>query len=106
MWKGKGVKDSLGRTLSGSVTGFKGRRPTEYGELNGFQLGHYYFPEPRTLFREPRSEPAGFSGLIGGNILRRFTVIFHYGRQQLILIPNGLPLQPTVMQDSASQLNN
>ena len=105
LWKGKGVKDSLGRTLSGSVAGFKGRRPTEVGELNGFQLGHYYFPEPRTLFREPQSEPAGFSGLIGGNILRRFTVIFHYGRQQLILIPNGLPLQPTVMQDSASQLN-
>ena len=105
LWKGKGVKDSLGRTLSGSVTGFKGRRPMEVGELNGFQLGHYYFPEPRTLFREPGSEPAGFSGLIGGNILRRFTVIFHYGRQQLILIPNGLPLQPAVMQDSASQLN-
>ena len=57
------------------------------------------------MFEEGADGPKTLAGVIGGDILRRFTIIFHYGRQQIILIPNGTPVQPTTMADSASVLN-
>jgi len=98
------LKESLSRTLSGKATGFTGRTPVRRGELEGLQIGHYFIDRPHTTFFDDAEGKRTISGLIGGGILSRFTVIFHYGRQQLILIPNGTFPQPQVRPDSASEM--
>ena len=104
-WQSHRIKESIGGAVIGKTAGIEGAQRVSMGELNGLQMGHYYIPRPKTVFREGAAGPGAMAGLIGGDILRRFTVIFHYGRQQLILIPNGTPVQPATMTDSASVLN-
>ena len=104
-WQTNRIKESIGRAEIGKFAALEGIKRTSMGELNGLQLGHYYIPRPKAVFEEGADGPKTLAGVIGGDILRRFTIIFHYGRQQIILIPNGTPVQPTTMADSASVLN-
>ena len=91
---------------TGATAALEGVKRTSMGELSALQLGHCYIPRPRTLVEEGADGPNNPAGVIGGDSLRRFTVVFHHGRQQIILIPGGTPVQPATMADSASVLNN
>lgn len=98
------LKESVSRSLPGKVHGVDGSEEARYGQLTGLQLGHYFFQNPPTIFLATPDGPGEISGYIGGAILSRFNLIFHSGRQQLILIPNDTFPQPTLRTDSASEM--
>lgn len=61
------------------------------GRLNEFQIGRYEVRNPIAAFVRQKSNSemdATRAGVIGGGMLRRFTVIFDYTHKQLILDPN------------------
>jgi hypothetical protein len=61
------------------------------GRLAEFQIGRFDIRSPIAAFvrQGPNSSPdSNRAGMIGGGMLRRFTVIFDYAHQQLILDPN------------------
>jgi hypothetical protein len=62
-----------------------------YGRLKGFAIGPYTAEEVVVVFSQKHSIIAGnpkVAGIIGGGLLRRFTVIFDFSHQQLILEPH------------------
>ncbi len=69
--------------------------------LKSFQIGSYIVDSPMGEIAES-SLPAGdakLAGEIGGGMLRRFTVIFDYPRQQIILEPgNKFPTDDPIMK--------
>ncbi|MEM6298829.1 MAG: PDZ domain-containing protein [Bacteroidota bacterium] len=76
----------LGRGLNGDIQGHLGR-------VDGLLLGKYLLPKPIVAFPDSASAQEIFgvgerNGALGGEILRRFTVIFDYPNKQLILTPN------------------
>ncbi len=76
----------LGRGLNGDIQGHLGR-------VSGLLLGEYLLPEPIVAFPDSASAQEVFgvgnrNGALGGEVLRRFTVIFDYPNKQLILTPN------------------
>jgi TPR repeat protein len=97
----------VGKTLSGRSVVFSGTARTHLGQFNNLRLGHYVVERPEvTLEQEETLSVGQLSGAIGGEILRRFTVILHYGRQQVILEPNGLRPKPSLSNESGSELQN
>jgi hypothetical protein len=61
------------------------------GRLTEFQIGHYDVRSPIAAFVRQRANSGtdgSRAGVIGGGMLRRFTLIFDYSHQQLILEPN------------------
>jgi PDZ domain len=61
------------------------------GRLAEFQIGHYEVKSPIAAFIRQTSNSASDNnraGSIGGGMLRRFTIIFDYAHQQIILDPN------------------
>lgn len=93
------------RAVSSVDISLGGAWPKMVGRLPSFQLGDFSLEQPVTDFSKAasgaRSNPS-FSGVIGGEIWRRFTVIFDYSRQKMILEPNAEVKQPFV--DDASGL--
>lgn len=82
-----------------------GSWPKMVGRLESFRLGSFNFEQPLIDFSQAASgqrSNAMFSGVIGGAIWRRFTVIFDYSRQEMILEPNGELKKP--FADDASGL--
>jgi hypothetical protein len=62
------------------------------GRLENFQIGGYEIQAPLAAFAQgklPGDGDAQFAGEIGGGLLRRFTVIFDYVRQVVILDSNS-----------------
>jgi hypothetical protein len=62
-----------------------------YGRLKSFTIGPYTAEQVLVVFSQKRSIIVGNSkvaGIIGGGLLRRFTVIFDFSHQQLILEPH------------------
>jgi hypothetical protein len=62
------------------------------GRLESFQIGGYEIQAPLAAFAQgklPGDGDAQFAGEIGGGMLRRFTVIFDYVRQVVILDSNS-----------------
>lgn len=61
------------------------------GRVPNLQLGSFTFKDPITIFfldKKGVLASPEFDGVIGGEILRRFKVVFDYSRQQMILEPN------------------
>ncbi len=61
------------------------------GRVPNLQLGSFTFKDPVAIFfldKKGVLASPEFDGVIGGEILRRFKVVFDYSRQQMILEPN------------------
>jgi hypothetical protein len=62
------------------------------GRLNTVQVGSFTLADPVIHFAQDRKGAFGsseFSGVIGGELLRRFKVIFDYSRKRMILESNA-----------------
>ena len=58
------------------------------GRLPNLQLGHFTLTDPVVHFAQDQKgafASSDFSGVIGGELLRRFKVIFDYAHKQMIL---------------------
>ena len=100
---------AAGKTLAGRTVVFSGTEKTRIGRFKSLHIAHFLIEEPEVIFAQETEESGPFgqlSGVIGGEILRRFTVTFHYGRQQLSLEPSGQPPRPTQSRVLGSELLN
>lgn len=82
----KTIEAYLGKGLSGEVRGSIGR-------IKSFSLGNYQLKNITTSFPDTASMHgmgglAGRNGNIGGDLLKRFHLIFNYEKQELTLYPN------------------
>lgn len=82
----KNYQDTLGYGINGPITGHRSK--TDY-----IELGEYRFNRPTTSFPDSASLAYAIShesrnGSIGGEILKRFNLIFDYKNQLLYLRPN------------------
>lgn len=62
------------------------------GRLNNLQLGHFTLAEPIVHFAQDRKgslASSEFNGVIGGELLRRFKVVFDYAHKRMILESNA-----------------
>ena len=62
------------------------------GRWSSLQLGHFTLTDPVIHFAQDRKgtfASPDFNGVIGGELLRRFKVIFDYAHKRMILEPNG-----------------
>jgi len=72
--------------------GVGGQVKLSVGRWPSLQLGHFEFADPVIHFAQDRKgalASSDFSGAIGGELLRRFKVIFDYPHQRMILEPNA-----------------
>jgi len=86
------VVESLPRTIEGRGHGLGGEVPWRVGRVPRLELGGVAFDGPVTMLPVSDHTFVGSSetvGNIGGEILRRFTVIFDYPRRRMILEPNS-----------------
>jgi PDZ domain len=80
------------KTINASDPEIEGGATVALGRLTDFQIGPYEIKRPIAAFIRQGSNSSFDSnraGVIGGGIFRRFTVIFDYAHQQLILDPNN-----------------
>lgn len=83
--------------LDRSLSGLGGETRLLVSRATSFVLGKLAIREPIIYVSQDRSGAlarADFDGVIGGEILRRFTVIFDYPRGRLILEPNAHYAEP------------
>ena len=81
----KTMKEPGAEGVGGEVKLFVGRLPQ-------LQLGRFTVTDPVVHFAQDRKgafASSEFSGVIGGELLRRFKVIFDYAHKRMILEPNG-----------------
>lgn len=80
----------LGTGMGG---GINGATAFKLGRVKSIKIGRYLFRDVLTSFVEPVTRSTirrgGRQGLIGEEILRRFSLIFDYSRGRMILEPNG-----------------
>lgn len=60
--------------------------PTLVGTLDRLKIGHFTLRHPLTVFYQATASRT-YDGLLGGDALQNFTVIFDYSRQRMILEP-------------------
>jgi hypothetical protein len=80
-----------GAVLDSSLSGLGGQISLHVCRATSFALGKLAIREPVIYVSQDRGgalATADFDGVIGGEILRRFKVIFDYSRRRLILEPN------------------
>ncbi|WP_018478012.1 aspartyl protease family protein [Pontibacter roseus] len=82
----------LGRGLSGDING-------KIGRINSFKIGKYVLQDLPASYPDEESIRAALNlanrnGNIGSDILKRFTVIFDYPHQRMMLVPNKKYKQP------------
>jgi hypothetical protein len=79
------------KTITASDPQINGGENIVLGRPKEFQIGAYTVEGAIAAF-SPKSPAAGagadLAGVIGGGILRRFTVVFDYPHRQMILAPN------------------
>jgi len=74
-----------------SASGVGGEVKLTLGRWSNLQLGNFKLTDPVIHFAHDRKgafASSDFGGVIGGELLRRFKVIFDYGRKRMILEPN------------------
>lgn len=79
------------KTINASDPQIEGGATVALGRLTDFQIGRYEIRGPIAAFVHAGANSIldnSRAGVIGGGILRRFTVIFDYAHQQLIFDPN------------------
>jgi len=79
------------KTINASDPQIEGGATVALGRLTEFEIGRYEIRGPVAAFVHPAANSSldnNRAGVIGGGILRRFTVIFDYAHHQLILDPN------------------
>lgn len=79
------------KTINASDPQIEGGATVALGRLTVFEIGRYEIQGTVAAFVHPGANSSldkNRAGVIGGGILRRFTVIFDYAHQQLILDPN------------------
>ncbi|PKV75596.1 aspartyl protease family protein [Pontibacter ramchanderi] len=82
----------LGRGLSGDING-------KIGRINSFSLGRYELQNLPASYPDEESIKAALNlanrnGNLGSDILKRFTVIFDYPHQRMMLMPNSKYREP------------
>src|SRR6201993_1676671 len=80
------------KTINASDPQIEGGATVALGRLTEFQIGRYEIRGLIAAFVHAGANSvlnSNRAGVIGGGILRRFTVIFDYSHQQLILDPNN-----------------
>jgi predicted aspartyl protease len=93
------------KLLSGSLktvretpfVGLGGESKSVIGRLENLRLGRFELVRPIVDFSQDQNGAlarADIDGVIGGEIFRRFKVIFDYSRQQIILEPNSSFSEP------------
>jgi hypothetical protein len=87
----------VSKTTQSRIGGVGGTAQTFSGRLKSLQLGGFELKDSVARFsRSTRGDSASakYDGLIGGEIFRRFKVIFDYSRRQMILEPNERFAEP------------
>ena len=80
------------KTINASDPQIEGGATVALGRLTDLEIGRYEIRGPVAAFVHPGANSSldnNRAGMIGGGLLRRFTVIFDYAHQQLILDPNN-----------------
>src|SRR5580704_5997150 len=80
------------KTINASDPQIEGGVTVALGGLTEFEIGRYEIRGPVAAFVHPGANSNldnNRAGVVGGGILRRFTVIFDYAHQQLILDPSN-----------------
>lgn len=82
----KNFEDFLGRGLSGSVYGNKAK--TDYFEIGDYQLAstNVAFPSEESI--QHLTNPGTRNGSVGGEILKRFNVVFDYPNRKVTIKKN------------------
>lgn len=86
------VLDAIDHTVDIMSRGVGGASVNPMGRVERFELGGFVLEKPIAGFRRPgpgRISAPGTIGNIGGQVLKRFTVIFDYPRSRMILEPNA-----------------
>jgi aspartyl protease/PDZ domain-containing protein len=86
------VLEAIPSTIEARGRGVGGQVPSRQGRVARFEIGGIGFDRPITglpVSEDNRISAAGTTGNIGGEFLRRFTVIFDYPRHRMILEPNA-----------------
>ena len=86
------VHDAIPKTIEARGRGVGGQVPSRAGRVERFEIGGIPFDQPVTMLPVPADAHVGaprMLGNIGGEFLRRFTVIFDYSRKRMILEPNA-----------------
>ena len=83
----RSFKDTLGHGINGAITGIRSK-------TSALKLNKFMFENPTTSFPDSASLSHAVSfeernGSIGGEILKRFRVIFDYKNQKVYLKPNS-----------------
>lgn len=86
--------DAITRTIEARGRGVGGQVQSRAGRVERLELGNLKFERPVTMLPVPAdahvgAQEDGMIGNIGGEVLRRFTVIFDYSRKRMILEPNA-----------------
>jgi len=86
------VLEAVAKRISGSSVGAGGESKEFAGRIASLQLGPYVLREPVAAFsphvKEGLLASSDIGALIGGEILRRFTVTFDFPHQRILLEPN------------------
>jgi hypothetical protein len=89
---------AMTRTIMATAgVGIGGPTQDPIGRIGSLELGRYTIKDPFTEFSESKTgvlADDGFSGIIGAEVLRRFTVIFDYPNHRMILEPNAQFTEP------------
>jgi len=100
--------DSISRTSQSRLGGVGGSAQAFSGRLKSLRLGHFELENSVARFsRATRGDDASatYDGLIGGEILSRFKVVFDYSRRQMILEPNAQFSEPYEVDMSGLDLS-
>ena len=102
------VLDSLKKKISASTIGAGGESKQYAGRISGLQLGPHLLKEPIVTFSPNEKEglfaSPDIDALIGGGILKRFTVTFDFPHRRMFLEPNSHFSDPFLDNESGLSL--